>query len=62
MLMSLRKAAGKWHPDKHQGAEEKKRAERIFMHIASGYEVFLFAASYLFFTAATTSHKSAFTI
>ena len=45
-LFSPRKAAGKWHPDKHQGVDEKKRAERIFMHIASGYEVFLFAASF----------------
>ena len=34
-----RKAAGKWHPDKHQGVEEKKRAEQIFMHVAAGYEV-----------------------
>jgi len=36
---AYRKAAGKWHPDKHQGVEEKKRAERIFMHVAAGYEV-----------------------
>ena len=42
----LRKAAGKWHPDKHQGVEEKKRAERIFMHVAAGYEV-----CYMFLTA-----------
>ena len=39
-IFSPRKAAGKWHPDKHQGVDEKKRAERIFMHVAAGYEVF----------------------
>jgi DnaJ family protein C protein 25 len=36
---AYRKAAGQWHPDKHQGAEEKKRAEKVFMSVAAGYEV-----------------------
>lgn len=36
---AYRQAAGRWHPDKHHGAEEKKKAEKTFMSVASGYEV-----------------------
>jgi len=36
---AYRKLAGKWHPDRHRGEEEKKNAEQVFMKIAAGYEV-----------------------
>jgi len=36
---AYRKLAGKWHPDRFRGEEEKKNAEQVFMKIAAGYEV-----------------------
>ena len=29
----------KWHPDKHQGEDEKEKAEKEFQSVAEAYEV-----------------------
>ena len=39
ILKAYRKLAVKWHPDKYESEEEKKKAEKMFMDIAAAKEV-----------------------
>ena len=39
ILKAYRKLAMKWHPDKYEAEEDKKKAEKIFMDIAAAKEV-----------------------
>ena len=39
ILKAYRKLAMKWHPDKYEGEDDKKKAEKIFMNIAAAKEV-----------------------
>lgn len=49
IIKAYRKLAQQWHPDNFQSEEEKKKAEKKFIDIASAKEVLTDPGKYIYF-------------